>query len=281
MPITAIDIEEYLQSRSDFDLELYACRTLREMGYEVSHGGTYIDPFKKLPRQFDVRAHRAVRHFKQFGMQLAVECKSLSEEAPLLVSCVPRSREEAHFEFVHSWPRQSQRGAYARSLRYDGDGGYYRPGDLVGKRTAQVRRNANGIGFKDDDRDTYEKWSQALASAYDLVQAAARAGNAAEFYTFIAPILVVSDSTLWAVDYGEDGRQSGAPRPVAGVELFVDRDYAIENPISDQNDTYRITHLHIYTRTEFGMFLQSLDSNERNRELLFGRMLRKISETAR
>jgi len=278
MPIAAIDIDEYLLTRSDFDLELFVCQTLQESGYEISHGGTYIDPFKKVPRQFDVRAHRGVRHFKDFEIQLALECKSLSSDAPLVVSRVPRIPREAFFEFVHSWPRQNGRGTFARSMRFDGDGGYYRPTDPVGKRTAQVRRNANGLGFKDDDRDTYEKWSQALGSANDLVQYAAAAGHHAAVYSFIVPILVVSDNTLWAVDYGEDGRRTGVPHLVESVELFVDRDYAIDIPNYEQHTSYRVGHLHILTRAGLCTFLQLLDASERDRERLFGRMLRRIGE---
>ena len=193
MPITAPDIKEYLETRSDFDLELFVCRALRERGYITAHGGTYIDPVKGIPRQFDVRAHAQIHQL--FGIELAVECKSLSVDAPLLVSRVPRTDTEAFHELVHSWPRNNQRGAYARSIRQQGDRDFYRPERPVGKRTAQVRKNANGTGFKDDDRDPYEKWSQALASAGDLVNHAANAGAGAvpHFYSFIVPVLVVSD----------------------------------------------------------------------------------------
>src|ERR1700733_8316779 len=125
MPITAIDINEYLQTRSDFDLELFVCRSLRECGYVTAHGGTYIDPVKGIPRQFDVRAH--AQFHKQFGIEFAVECKSISVDAPLVVSRVPRTDTEAFHELVHSWPRNNQRGAYARAIRQEGVRDYYRP----------------------------------------------------------------------------------------------------------------------------------------------------------
>jgi hypothetical protein len=56
MPITDRDVEDYLRTRSDFDLELFIHRTLREHGCPAIHGGTYIDPIAQKARQFDIRA---------------------------------------------------------------------------------------------------------------------------------------------------------------------------------------------------------------------------------
>jgi len=81
MPITAADISEYLQTRSDFDLELFVCRALRERGYVTAHGGTYIDPAKGIPRQFDVRAHAMERKNLEGGAKGCQRCVDATAHA--------------------------------------------------------------------------------------------------------------------------------------------------------------------------------------------------------
>ena len=72
------------------------------------------------------------------------------------------------------------------------------------------------------DGDVFEKWSQALASADDLV---ARASDAHErhgtsmFLTAVLPVLVVSDGTLWAADYSEEGGLQREPCSVSEATL--------------------------------------------------------------
>ena len=43
--LTANQIEEYLNTEDDFDLELFVYRTLIERGVPAQHGGTYIKTF--------------------------------------------------------------------------------------------------------------------------------------------------------------------------------------------------------------------------------------------
>ena len=81
---------------------------------------------------------------------MAIECKSLSPEAPLLVSRVPPTRDSYH-ELVHSWVRPNGRDTLSRVHRATPSGVYQFDGQ-TGKRTAQVSRAGSG-GFKDDDRD--------------------------------------------------------------------------------------------------------------------------------
>lgn len=50
------DIQEYVNARSDFDLELFVYRTLRDKWLAAQHSGTYIDAVTGKYRQFDVRA---------------------------------------------------------------------------------------------------------------------------------------------------------------------------------------------------------------------------------
>ncbi len=80
MPITDQDIEEYLRTRSDFELELFVYRTLRERGCKAKHGGTYIEPLSGKARQYDVRA--IFEPYRLHGRQpikcrvaMAIECR--------------------------------------------------------------------------------------------------------------------------------------------------------------------------------------------------------------
>lgn len=273
MPITDRDIEDYLHTRSDFDLELFVYRTLQEHGCPATHGGTYVDPVSQKARQYDIRAiwelHKGHAKLPICRLALAIECKNLSSDAPLLVSRVPRPPEDAYHELMHSWQRQNARDKMARILNPEGPSALYRPGDPTAKRTAQVCRLTGG-GFKDDDRDPYEKWSQALASAADLIRdSVAAASDSQQALSLILPVLVVSDGTLWAADYSQDGTRNGLAHPIDGVELFVNREYAWEIMALPEARLYRISHLHIYTRTGFATFVKDFSRPGRLRERMF------------
>lgn len=279
MPITDQDIEEYLQTRSDFELELFVYRTVRESGCEATHGGTYIDPLSGKARQYDVRA--ISDPYRRYGRQpikcqvaMAIECKSLSPEAPLLVSRVPRAPRDSYHELVHSWVRPNVRDTLSRVHRV-APSRVYQVDKQTGKRTAQVSRTGNG-SFKDDDRDPYEKWSQALASAADLVKSAgAAASDGQPALSLILPVLVVADGALWVADYSEDGARVGAARAVNEVELFVDRPYPYDVRALPDPVTYSICYLHIYTRTGFSAFVSEL-SEETLPDLIFDAKMREL-----
>lgn len=269
--ITAADIESCLASQQgDFDLELFVYRSLQERGISAVHAGTYIDPVTNKPRQFDIRAGMRVE--TDCYISLAIECKSLTPDFPIVISRVPRPREESFHEVIKSWGRISVGENFTHVFRHNTRVLFYRPGDKVGKKTAQIRRESSGRGFRDDDTESYQKWSQALSSARDLVTNAAGAHsiqNAEKLFTFVLPVLVISDRTLWVVDYAENGSREGSPMQVNETTLFVDRDYAMGH-----GQTYHISHLHIYTRTGFTAFLTEISHAGDLRRRLFDFTLR-------
>jgi hypothetical protein len=91
------DLINFLDTQSDFAFELKTLKILNENGFCCEHGGTYHDPVTRKPRQFDIRATKV---WQDLCMQLAVECKNLSDSSPLLILCVPRSPAEAFHEVV-------------------------------------------------------------------------------------------------------------------------------------------------------------------------------------
>jgi hypothetical protein len=270
MPINAADIRTYLQTRSDFDLELFARRTLEQHGFAVSHGGTYIDPYMQKPRQYDLRATVVINAQQRWRLSLAVECKSLSDEAPLLVSRLPRPESDCHHELVRVQTQVAVRVAAVRRSNERQGMQLYSQNDPVGKRTAQVQRNQTG--FRDDDREPYEKWSQALASAEGLVQAAAAIDSPEPTYTLVLPVLVVSDGTLWIADYSGAGVLQGNPATADEATLFVARDYRLSN---FGTGVYHVTHLHIYTRIGLTRFIAAATHRDGNlADRMFGFTLR-------
>ena len=75
---------------------------------------------------------------------------------------------------------------------------------------------------------------------------------------FIMPILLVSDETLRIVDYTENGTRS-PPMPSDETTPFVDLEYPLENRNGDV-ERYRVSHLHVYTRTGFTAMLCNIGS---------------------
>lgn len=250
--ITEKDLAEYLTTQNDFDLELFVYRTARELGLAASHGGTYNDPITEKPRQYDVRVTGRVGIHR---VALAVECKSLSTSYPLLVSRIPRSEDESFHEVIFSH-QLVQRGhthivglERFTPLPIRGLQSRYPLGKQVGKSTAQVGRNERGDLISGDNQ-VFDKWSQALASAADLISTAKRASeelSVEEFFTCVLPVLVVSDDTLWLADYSDAGALTSGPTRAPHTTLFVGREYS-----SPLGDTCTLSHLEIYTRSEIG-----------------------------
>jgi hypothetical protein len=106
-PITADDLSKYLET-SDFQLELDVFNSLASRGMQPSHAGTYTDPVTAKDRQYDIRAE--INH-GICSLKLAVECKNLKENLPLLISQVPRMIDESYHEVIlgrrHSHPVES------------------------------------------------------------------------------------------------------------------------------------------------------------------------------
>jgi hypothetical protein len=89
-------------------------------------------------------------------------------------------------------------------------------------------------------------------------------------------VLLVNDGTLWVVDYTEEGARR-APACADEAVLFVDREHAIKGRYVNQ--TYHITHLHIYTRASFVRMLQNYASpTGLMLERTFGFALKKLAQ---
>lgn len=250
--ITADDMAKYLET-SDFQLELDVFNALSRNGMSPAHGGTYTDPISGKDRQFDLRA--SINH-GICTLKLAIECKNLKPNFPLLISRVPRLGDEAYHQVIlgrqHSFPKDS-------ADIYQARGQIFRSREPVGKSATQVGKSA-AEGKKaqpqiaNSDSETYEKWSQAIASANELIGNAGHSsiGTDSVNATVVFPVLVIPDDTLWAADYGSDGSLILKPRQVDVSSLYLGKTVVV------RNIGYRISHLLIFTKSGFNNYLEQL-----------------------
>jgi hypothetical protein len=266
MPITAQDIKQYIQTEDDFGLEVRAYRACLDQAFDASHGGTYDDPVTGKARQYDLRA--SYRGKKEFKVQLAVECKNLKPNFPLVVSRIPRAVNESFHEIIFSRKTSGKvitSGGdithMSKSLRISGSNEIYRMQDPVGKSTAQIGKSQSG-DFVSGDSEVYEKWAQAVASAHDLIIASVsdcKLCGADHFFTITLPILVVADGTLWVADYDENGALKSDPKQVEECTHYLGKEYAIDS--LPRQFTYTVSHLHILTFTGFQKMLKRFSEN--------------------
>lgn len=267
-PIASSDMVEYLDSQSDFAFELRILEWLTSNGYKCEHSGSYDDPVTGRPRQFDIRA------FRLHGittLRLAIECKNIGENYPLLISCMPRRGEEAFHEVAFSnapsaelireragWSDAKPNQLFVDTIRPSGNQGIYGVGEPVGKSCSQVGRTPNGE-LSCDDREVFEKWSQAIASAGDLARLAYGDGRLMRrgyALSLVLPIVVVPNGRLWVVHFDEAGARVSPPAATDRCSFFVDRPC----PVQDFRP-YTISHLEFVTQDGLAKLLEVITAD--------------------
>jgi len=259
--IAVSDLEEYLNANSDFDFELKILRRMRSIGFECDHGGHYEDPVTRKSREFDIRAkmQRGTR-----AIRIALECKNLRPNFPLLVSCVPRREEECFHEFLYSDDDlhksesavESMFQSRGISLRLSASDCLYHAGSPVGKSTSQVGRAQDG-SLVANDSEIYEKWSQCLSSLNDLIDQAyyegAVYGGGPHHCTFL-PMVVIPNGRLWSVGYDEGGQMVSPITVVERCSFYVDKEYRAGGK---HGVDVSVSHLEIVTEDGLVQFLES------------------------
>lgn len=238
-PVTDRDLADFVASDSDFGFEMEVLTRLRILGFACSHSGTYRDPVSDKMRQFDIRASL---DRDESTLALAVECKNIRANNPLLISSVPRTDAEAfHDLFMYRagplYPISSIHVA-------TGTNSAYRPGAMVGKKTDQVGREDASGELVSNDEATFDKLSQAVNSCHDLIGAQATKVSP-PFRRAIVPVLVIPTGLLWQVDYDADGLLVTPPRQVAKATLFLNHTWTV--PTQFEVLSYRLSHLEVVT----------------------------------
>lgn len=263
--ITAKEIIEWDDAQSSFSLEMRSFQHLISNGYEAEHGGTYSDPVTGKPRQFDIRCKMRKRNRI---VKLAIECKALSKDFPLVVQRVPRLRKESFHEiFLAYEPLPPLPFPNSKVMRTESVSVLYPIGDYVGKSLTQVgERNGKIVG---SSSEIYDKWAQAISSAYDLVVDCTTEREdmrIKELYAVILPMVVVSDECLWHVDYGINGERISEPENCDEIDFYISKDFWCKGQMCA---TYTASHIKLLTYTGYKTFIEKLARWEHFWNLIF------------
>ena len=264
-PITKSDLEEYLNNYSDFSFELRVLKKFVDLGLECSHGGTYEDPITGKTRQFDIRALLQKEYVR---VHLSIECKNIRENFPLLVHCLKRKVNESYNELILSHKPQNkiqqngnilitsppafqESSLSIRVLQHS----LYPKDHYVAKSSDQVGRRQNDREITSTDEKVFEKISQAINSAVDLISEAHYLDTSISpsYLTFVCPVLVVPDLFLWQAKYSDDGAQVGEPDQIKHISYYIGKDWTV-GKINSLN--YTLSHLEIVTYSEIKNFVE-------------------------
>jgi hypothetical protein len=272
MPISASDIQVIAAKEDDFGHELRVGAAVRSiLGFEVQHSGTYTDDVTGKPRQFDYRCWLSRpapmsldRHTA--NLFLAVECKNLNPDFPLVICGTERRGEEAYHELIVNYgdgvvSQQLGTGPFSLTRRADAKRSFYPPGDFVGKTLLRLKpeKPNSTVGVVAPDSDVYERWAQALASGLGLAKAACDVRQGCQvIWSAILPVVVVSNNSLWRMGYDDDGKIASPPERVEQCDFYVARRIWA----GDQN-MFTFSHIHFFTLTGFQKFLTLMaDANK-------------------
>ncbi len=294
MPISISDIERIVASEDDFGHETRVGAAIKAIpNIKSQHGGTYTDSVTGKPRQFDFRCSLTkVTNGVMFTVGLrgetgwepmspihqtiqlvmAVECKNLNPDFPLVVCGTNRREEEAFQDLIVCtgktfFTRQSMQvpaGEHSQIYRAKSIQSFYRQGEFVGKSLLRLKpeNSKSSVPVAGSDSDIYEKWAQSISSSVDLVvHSFEEARPNHRVVTAILPVVVVSDGSLWRVAYGDDGEAS-KPERVDQCEFYVGREI-------QGGDGFMMSHIHFFTLKAFASFLSKMSINDIAWETLF------------
>lgn len=249
-PITKDDILEYLNEYSDFTFEVSVLRKLNSFGFSCEHAGTYEDPITKKTREFDIRARKTVSVFEKLKLNicLSVECKNLKPNFPLVVHCMPREENECYLDLIWSSEPSSYIPPYENSLRVplSNDDCPYEKLMAVGKSSDQVGRKLDKSEITGNDGDVFEKISQAINSAYDLIKEAHYAADKnTDVASIVLPVLVVPNERVWSIWYKRNGEIEREPTIESNIEYYIDKSWLVGHPPSEFKKRFFLSHLEI------------------------------------
>jgi hypothetical protein len=231
---------------------MQALSALNGQGYGCRHSATFVDPITSKIREFDIRARRRA---DGIGIQLAVECKNLTLDSPLLVHRTPRGPHESNHSVAVFKPGHTFSFWQSRTLS---PSLLYPLGLPVGRQLEQPKKKDDG-SVSQNDGPTFEKWSQALSGVHDeLVQLVA--GTPEHLTTYlVVPVLVVPEGTLFAVDYDSQGSIVSPLRSVPKAELYVAHKWTVSTGLT--NLQVQFSHLEIITLPALSGWAKALLEN--------------------
>lgn len=266
-PPTPADVKQVILDESDFAHEMRVGQVYTTIlkGHNSAnaseprmerplHSGCYRDYATNKMRQFDYQCE-IIGDFdspNQKKVFLAVECKNIPETCPLVIFCVRRT-EPTYYTYVES----NRANSVVR--RVDMPNWIYNE-PFVGKKCARIKWRDDGftIDSQAGEKEVFERYAQALSSAFDLARRScsfARATHKEVISSLILPLIVLPDRSLWRVDHDGAGSIVGEPVLVEQCSYFVDwRFNAGELAHLNQND-FAFTHVQFLTLQGFGAFV--------------------------
>jgi len=277
-PILEADMLEYLNAYSDFSFELVVLKMLREHVFDCEHGGHYEDPVTNKSREFDIRAIKTIHKYR---VRMAIECKNIRENFPILISCIPRHEKESYHQIaLVSEPKKDSSYLAAPSIlqsrtnTFDirGEHSLYKPIDPVGKSTVQVGRATDGT-ISANDAELYDKWGQCLSSASDLVERVYWDGGRKDsedfYFSAVFPFVVVPNGRLWIVSYDVDGNRVSDPSLTVRCSCFIDKDYKMGTQLA--RASMSLSHIEIVTFDGMRSFVEEYLMSEERMEKIFSK----------
>ena len=284
-PIAAVDVREFVEDYSDFAFELSVYNQLTKLGFTCDHGGTYTDPLTEKIRQFDIRAtwmDHSQWLFPLEQIRLAVECKQLRDNFPLVIHTVPRTFDEAtHNVLLSVNPEKFSLGTEEEStvpalvpsaMRWAvaGTSSIYKENQPVGKSCAQVGRDHSGI--TSTNSEVFSKWTQAISSAQSLADQECDDGSRQLYRgalaTLILPVVVVPNDRLWEVRFKADSTLNGEPRRVNRCPYWIDSTFECGDRLT--GFSYTLSHLEFVTADGLDELVHDL-MDDLNRESYIAR----------
>jgi len=265
-PVTQSDIKRYLNNYSDFSFELQVLKKYTDLGFECTHGGTYEDPVTNKSREYDIRALLKTKFIR---IHLSIECKNLRENFPLVVHCLERKENESYNELIYTFEPKTptqQVGPISltlpsafieisRSVRLQ-QFSLYKKKQFVAKSADQIGKRLDNGEITSTDGEVFDKISQAINSSIDLISEAHYLDTdiSIAYLTFVCPVLVIPDGSLWQAKYADDGKQIGEPEQINHIPYYIGKDWTVGDKLHSL--TYKISHLEIVTYSEIQNFVE-------------------------
>lgn len=250
-------LENTIENKSDFSFEMKILEHINKAHFHCEHSGTYLDPYAKINREFDIRAYKKVDQTRH--LWLAAECKNISPDLPLIIhSTQMDTREKIHTLMInHSGYKEqyepinnglfpqiiapirisnyfpNERAFQHHVSHHVKDFGIIYPSlysnfDYIGKSMDKLKSKGQGNNkeYVLNDGEVYEKFSQCQNSLVDLIEkAACKKHNSGIHQYALIPILVVLNGSLWEQRYNSDGTRIKDIVQVNRIPFYVNKSY--------------------------------------------------------
>jgi hypothetical protein len=263
-------------AQSDFGFELQVGHLFDEVPSQkdvfcpiyvepAQYNGSYMDSSNGKSKKFTYRwkialGDTAARDIK--CALLAVECKILDPDSPIVICGTTRKESEANLAFVESRFDPTTNARFCVTRKNEGISKFYSTGSFVGKSMMRVRGEGEHLNAVSDPM-LLEKSADALASAAGQAETAcvlSRKGWNTVF-SVVLPIVVVPDGCLWALEFDPGGEVKTDPQPVDECAYFVGKKLTLTVG-NDMSKPFVLSHIHFFTLTGFRNVLAKLKQDK-------------------